>query len=312
MTSPTTSNRQGANTAIAAGIDLGGTKIEAQVFDESWQVIDKKRVATPGTYPALLAALSGLMTWSERVADRIIPVGIGAAGLINPATGLVLSANICATGRPLPADIATAAGRPVSYINDCRALALSEAVFGAGQGHKSVLSVILGTGIGGGLALDGALRTGPSGTGGEIGHCAAPAAIVAQHNLPVVACGCGRTGCIETYIAGPGLERLARALLGTDMSARAISAQRHSTTAPVWQVWCALTADLLRTLILTLDPDVIVLGGGLSTIDGVEDDLFIATQNAHFAGFTPPPIVLAQGGDASGARGAAYAAWQAT
>lgn len=300
------------NRAQAGGLDLGGTKIEAQVFDTNWELIDQQRVTTPQTYPELVAAITGLIQWTETTHGVGLPIGIGAAGLIHPVTGHALTANICASGQPFPSDIKAAAKRDVTYLNDCRALALSEAVFGAGKGHRTVASVILGTGVGGGVAIDGALPTGPTGTGGEFGHTCASAALIAQYDLPIFPCGCGRAGCIETYISGPGLERLARSLCGTQMSPPDIAAQRDTTAAPVWAAWCALVADFLRNLILTLDPDVIVLGGGLSNITGVADALMRATQDAQIGDFTVPPIVIAQGGAASGARGAAYAAWQAT
>lgn len=298
---------------IAAGLDLGGTKIEAQVFAPDWSVLAKRRVDTPRTYAALVAAMAELIAWAKGALDipADIPIGIGAAGLIDPATGKALTANICANGQTLPRDVAQASGCAITYINDCRALALSEAVFGAGRGHGTVMAVILGTGVGGGIAVDGALRFGPAHVGGEFGHCAAPAALVAQYDLPLVQCGCGRMGCIETYISGPGLSRLALALTGQDVSPREVAKARAGAMAQVWEAWCALVADMLRNLVLTVDPDMIVLGGGLSTIEGVAGDLSRATQAAQIGDFTVPPIVLAQGGDTSGARGAAYAAWLA-
>ena len=295
---------------IAAGIDLGGTKIEAQLFDADWQVITKKRVETPKDYPTLVQAIADLIRWTDETAKMALPVGIGAAGLINPDTGRALTANICASGEPLPEDIETAVGRKITYINDCRALALSEAVFGAGQGHRTVMSLILGTGIGGGIAIDGKLISGPTKTGGEFGHCSAPAGLVAQYKLPVIQCGCGRMGCIETFVAGPGLERLAETLHGVPMTTRQIAENRADTTLEIWDIWLQFAADMLRNLILTVDPDVIVLGGGLSNIAGITDALSEATNAAQIGDFGVPPIVLAQGGDTSGARGAAYAAWQ--
>ncbi|MGB1035164.1 MAG: ROK family protein [Primorskyibacter sp.] len=296
----------------AVGLDLGGTKIEAQVLDANWQVTARQRVPTPAEYPALVTALADLIAWSDtQHDDGCIPIGIGAAGLVHPDTGLALTANICANDRPLPADIAQAAGRAVTYINDCRAMALSEAVFGAGQGHRTVMSLIMGTGIGGGIAVDGQIVTGPTRTGGEFGHCAASAAVVADLDLPLYRCGCGRRGCIETYVAGPGLTRLAQVLTGQPLTPPEIAAQRHGIAAPVWKAWCALMAELLHSLTLTVDPDIIVLGGGLSKIDGLIDALSEAAQMVQIGAFGTPPLALAQGGDTSGARGAAYAAWRA-
>lgn len=294
----------------AIGIDLGGTKIETQVFDRDWQVVARNRVPTPKQYPALVTALADQIAWADTVSGGTFPVGVGAAGLVNPNTGLALTANLCASGQPLPADISKAVGRHVTYVNDCRALALSEAVFGVGKGHRVVMSLILGTGIGGGVTIDEALLLGPTLTGGEFGHTSAPAHLVAQHDLPIVQCGCGRMGCIETYIAGPGLSRLAKALTGQDLTPPEIADQRAGEMAQVWGLWCDLTADLLRGLTLTVDPDIIVLGGGLSQIKRVDADLSTALRRAQIADFGIPDVVLAAGGDTSGARGAACAALQ--
>ncbi len=295
----------------AIGIDLGGTKIEAQVFDDNWSVVARQRHDTPRDYADLVRVVAAQIKWAEAQANTDTPVGIGAAGLINPHDGLALTANLPATGKPFPADIAAAARRSITYVNDCRALALSEAVFGQGKGHRTVMSVILGTGVGGGVCVDQRILQGPTLTGGEFGHTSAPAHLIAQHDLPILQCGCGRMGCIETYIAGPGLQQLAKHITGQDLTPRQIAVARSGAMAPVWRVWCELTADLLHTLTLTLDPDLIVLGGGLSRIAGIADDLTLAAKAAQFANFDSPPLVLAQAGDTSGARGAAYAAWQA-
>lgn len=295
----------------AIGIDLGGTKMEVQVFDDTWTAVERHRCSTPQNYDGLVTDVVGLIEWADDRIGHAVPVGIGAAGLVNPESGLALTANLVATGQPFPADIARALGRAVTYVNDCRALALSEAIFGLGKNHRTVMALILGTGVGGGIAVDGAILHGPTLTGGEFGHTSAPAHLVAEHDLPIWRCGCGRMGCIETYIAGPGLVRLAKHLLGRDLTTVEIAARRDIDTGPVWKVWCAFAADLLHTLTLTADPDLIVLGGGLTHIEGIVDDLTAAARRAQIGDFGVPPIVLAQGGDTSGARGAAYAAWQA-
>ena len=292
-----------------AGLDIGGTKIEVRIFDPDWTEIGRNRCATPKTYEDLVAAIAGQIEWAENYAGPLAAIGVGTAGLVNPKTGHAFTANLPATGHAFPADIENAINRRISFVNDCRALALSEAVFGAGRGHRTVMGLIIGTGIGGGIAIDGTLIPGPTATGGEFGHFAAPAHIVAQHNLPIVQCGCGRMGCIETFVAGPGLERLAVHLTGQMLTAPVISQQRRGDMAEVWALWCALAAEMLHTLTLTGDPDVIVLGGGLSSISGVIEDLGAAAQRVQIPGFESAPLVLAQGGDASGARGAAYAAW---
>ncbi|SFS16773.1 ROK family protein [Yoonia litorea] len=295
----------------AVGIDLGGTKIETQVFDGNWNVVARNRQNTPADYADLVAAMAAQIAWADGQSDGPAPVGIGAAGLVNPVDGRALTANLAATGRPFPADIMQAAGRRITYINDCRALALSEAVFGQGRGYRTVMALILGTGVGGGICVDGRILQGPTLTGGEFGHTAAPAHLVQQYDLPIVTCGCGRQGCIETYIAGPGLSRLAKRFTGEDVSPPQIAARRDADLSETWQVWCKLTAELLHTLTLTADPDIIVLGGGLSQIDGILKDLSAATKSAQLDGFAIPKLALAEGGNTSGARGAAYAAWQA-
>ena len=296
----------------ALGIDLGGTKIEAQLFDADWSVIDRKRVPTPGGYAALQTALIDLVGWGDARAGHALPVGIGAAGAINPRNGQVLAANLAADGHPLPSDLGTALRRPVTYLNDSHALALSEAVFGAGRPYDTLFALVLGTGVGGGFVRAGALCAGASGTGGEVGHIAAPAHLVQRHGLPVLVCPCGRTGCIETLISGAGLTRIAASLTGATLTAPQIIAARSSDPQmqAVWQVWCALTADLIQTVTLTLDPDCVVLGGGMSDIAGLVQDLAAAVAQAQFAGFSSPAILRAAGGAVSGARGAAYAAWQ--
>ena len=294
----------------AVGIDLGGTKIEAQVFDDAWSVIARQRTETPKNYDELVSVMAEQIRWALTQIGGAAPIGIGAAGLVNPANGLALTANLAATGHPFPADIEEATGCPVTYVNDCRALALSEAVFGQGKGHDTVMALILGTGVGGGICVNGRILRGPTMTGGEFGHTSAPAHIVSQYDLPLVRCGCGRMGCIETYISGPGMSRLAKHLTDEIMAPPEIAAKRNGEMAKVWKIWCALAADLLHTLTMTADPDIIVLGGGLSQIEGIADDLTQAMKCAQLSDFSSPQLVLAQGGDASGARGAAYAAWQ--
>lgn len=295
---------------IAGGIDLGGTKIEAQLYHDDWSLADARRTPTPTSYDDLVRELAALIGWLEAQSSQVLPIGIGAAGLINPKDGLALTANICASGQPLPRDIAAAAGRSVTYVNDCRALALSEAIFGAGRGHRIVMALIMGTGVGGGIAVDGKLLSGPTQTGGEFGHVSAPASVVTRLGLPVHRCGCGRDGCIETYISGPGLEGLAKSLLGKHLTPEQIAAERTAEAAPVWQAWLDLAGAHICDLVLTVDPDVIVLGGGLSNINGVAEALAAHTKKHQLAGFGVPPIRHAAGGDSSGGRGAAFAAWQ--
>lgn len=294
----------------SAGIDLGGTKIETQIFDANWSKVNSQRVPTPKDYDDLVQVLADQIRWAEAQGGAGLPIGIGAAGLLNPRNGLAVTANICADGRPLLLDIEAAVGRSVHYMNDCRALVLSEATFGAGRGHRTVAGLILGTGVGGGLTVDGQLLPSGRQTSGEFGHTSAPAHLVAEHGLPIWRCGCGRMGCIETLIAGSGLERIAALTTGKTMTTHEVAAARHNSdaVAQAWDIWIALVSDLLITLARTADPDCIVIGGGLSQIDGLASDLTEALRDTQFAGFDIPQIAIAQGGDSSGARGAAYAA----
>ena len=286
---------------IAAGIDLGGTKIEAQMFDRGWKLVATERVSTPKTYEGLIAAVKKLV-----VSCGDVPVGISAAGLIHPETGVALTANLPATGRTLIQDVMQAAKRPLVWINDARALLLSEAVFGVGEGVDRVAGVIIGTGIGSGLSVDGRLQAGPSGTSGEIGHIALPAHLVHRYNLPIVQCGCGREGCMETLVAGPGLVRIAKAVKCPETTPKAIAAERGQA----WQIWCELTAEMLFALNIIGDPDLIVIAGGLSKVPHLVEDLTAALKRSQFKGFPIPEIRIAKGGDASGALGAAYVAWR--
>jgi N-acetylglucosamine kinase len=288
---------------IAAGIDLGGTKIEAQVFDSGWNRIDSNRIATPATYEDLVAAMAQQIGWIEGRTRPGLPIGVAAAGLINPDTGLALTANLPASGRPFPADITTAAGRKITYVNDCRAQALSESQFGAARGYRLALALNLGTGLAGGIVLDGKLLPGPTGLGGEFGHFSLPAHVVMAHGLPILRCGCGRMGCSETLIAGPGLARIHALKTGRTATPENIVASRATDAGA--------QAVLIHTLCLTVDPDCIVLAGGLSRAPGLVADLTAALQRAQLPGYGSPVLRLAEGGDTTGARGAALAAWSA-
>jgi N-acetylglucosamine kinase len=291
---------------ISAGIDLGGTKIEAQVFAQDWSLIARDRWPTPKDYPALVRAMADAIRWCETHGTHL-PIGISAAGLIHPGTGLALTSNLPATGKPFPQDIAKAAGRKVAWINDCRALTLSEATLGAAKGADPAVGLILGTGVAGGVVTGCRLLPSPAATGGEFGHFALAAAPVTAHNLPILTCGCGRVGCAETYLSAPGLARIATHLTGTRHSPETIIADRATTPAfqMAWDIWLDLATDFLVTLCLTIDPEVIVLGGGLSRAPDLTRDLTNRLAEATLKGFPIPAIRLAEGGDASGARGAA-------
>ncbi|MBN8631408.1 MAG: ROK family protein [Rhodobacterales bacterium] len=291
---------------IAAGIDLGGTKIEAQVFASDWSLAARQRWPTPKDYPDLVAAMVTAIRWCE-THGAALPVGISAAGLVHPHTGLALTSNLSATGRPFPADITAAAGRHVAWINDCRALALSEAKLGAARDADPAVGLILGTGVAGGVVTGGRLLPSPAATGGEFGHFPLAAGPIVAHGLPILACGCGRQGCTETYLSAPGLARIAARLTGQTQSPEMIVAGRSTVPAfaMAWEIWLDLATDFFVTLCLTIDPEVIVIGGGLSRVPGLSEDLTRRLTQASLGGFPIPMIRIAEGGDASGARGAA-------
>ena len=296
---------------IAAGIDVGGTKIEAQIFDAAWHCADKLRFETPNKYDQLVEVICQAIEWADTQGSDL-PIGVGAAGLIARETGHAITANLPAFGKPLPMDIGKAAGRYVTYVNDCRAFTLSEAVFGSAKGYKRIVGLILGTGTGGGVAYEGKLLSHGAGVGGEFGHIFAPAHLVQKYDLPIVTCGCGKVGCIETLVSGPGMTRLAEAMTGRAIKPRDIDQLRDTDgdVAKVWEAWCALVSELCLAIDYTINPDVIVLGGGLSTMKQVIRDLSAQMAQNQFDGFQPPLLLSAEGGGSSGARGAAYAAWQ--
>lgn len=299
--------------SLAVGIDLGGTKIETQVFDADWQIATRQRVETPDTYDALVDAIVGEIQWGVGEAGARVPVGIGAAGLVSPTSGKALTANLCASGRPLPRDISERLGFEISYINDCRAFTLSEAVFGAGKDHQVVVGLILGTGVGGGVAVDRQLIPGLANIGGEFGHMPVSARLIEQFDLPILSCGCGRKGCYESLISGPGMAQIARHRTGEVIEAPQIAAEKanNPSFAEIWTAWLACVIELMQTICLAVDPQIITLGGGLSKIRDLAPTLETDLRAASWWDYPAPRIVIAQGGDTSGARGAAYHAWRA-
>lgn len=288
---------------IAGGIDLGGTKIEAQRFDAAWQIADRRRVDTPKSYPDLVQATRDQLSWL-RAGHPELPVGIAAAGLLR-ADGQALAANLPSHGNPFPADVAA----PALWLNDCRAFTQAEA-------HEAqsgtLMGLVLGTGIGGAVAVDGRLLNAGRGQSGEFGHMPLSAAVAQRFGLPLVPCGCGRLGCVETYGAGPGMTRLAQHLIGQQARPEEITAGKDSDPqmAQVWQAWCAIIADLLLTLTMAVDPDEVVLGGGLSQAPGLVPDLQSKLDALQWPGFTAPRLRLARLGATAAAFGAAYAAWR--
>ncbi|MDO5646770.1 ROK family protein [Paracoccus sp. (in: a-proteobacteria)] len=299
-------------TQASGGIDVGGTKIEARLFAPDMAEIARYRIPLPrGDYAGIIAAVCDMVGWLRGQGGDDLAVGIGLPGVIDPATGQATTANLPATGRPITAEIADRAGGRIAFANDCKLFTLSESIGGAADGADTAVGLVIGTGIGGGVVHRGRLVTGMGGLPGEVGHIAAPAHL----GLPVLRCGCGAVGCYETLLSGEGVARLALSLTGeavpsVDVFTRA--AAGDAAMAGVVDQWFALLAELLLILNLTIDPDVIVLGGGVSTVPGLADRTQSLIDARVLTGTRAPRIRIAQFGDASGARGAALFALQSS
>jgi fructokinase len=288
------------------GIDLGGTKIEIAALDQAGALVLCRRIATPLGYPAALEAIAGLVRDAETELGTRASVGIGIPGVISPATGLVKNANSNAlNGHKFDADISARLGREVRVENDANCFALSEATDGAGAGYRVVFGVILGTGCGGGIVLDGRVHQGPHRIAAEWGHTPLPWPHLDE--VPGILCWCGRHGCLETTISGPGLARDCDGPGASDASAipaRAAAGERRAQEA------LARHADRmargLAVIIDILDPDAIVLGGGLSNMAHLYTDIPPLLSRYVFTDVCNTPILRARHGDSSGVRGAAW------
>lgn len=302
------------------GIDIGGTKIELVSWREAGgelQEVFRERVATPGTdFAAFLAAISGLVARADAAIGTAAPVGIGLPGVIDSASGCQLSSNVPAlNGRPVAATLQQALARSVVIGNDCQCFALSEAQGGAADGLPSMFGAIIGTGAGGGYCVDGRLQRGLNGVAGEWGHWTVPASLLARYGLPLLDCPCGKQGCLERYVSGPGLSGL-HAHLGGDGAAPLAIVARAASGDAIAAHALALHLDLLghalAGLVLSYDPHAIVLGGGLSKLAHLYQQLPAAIQSHLFRGVQAPPVLPPRFGDAGGARGAALLARQQT
>lgn len=295
---------------FCGGIDLGGTKIEAQLFDGAMALQARNRVPTPtANFDQFIEALVGQVRWlQDRSGQDALPVAVSIAGVIDPQTELATAANIPVSGRDIGQALADRLGRRLPLINDCMSFAYSEAMGGAAQGARSVLGLILGTGVGAGLVTDGGLAHRHGGLAVEIGHLGVPARALSRHDLPLWDCGCGRLGCYESYVSGTGLARLARwaGLSRTDPAYLAVAPDDGSRR--VMRIWADLSGEMLYSAQLLLDPEVVVLGGGLSNIPDIAQILSRALTGLRLGNARPPRIVTAAHGDSGGARGAALIA----
>jgi len=305
------------------GIDIGGTKIELVSWREAGgdlREVFRERIATPGTdFNEFVAAIAGLVARGDAaLGPQASPaaVGIGLPGVIDSATGRQLSSNVPAlNGRLVAAALQDALARPVIIGNDCQCFALSEAQGGAAAGLPTMFGAIIGTGAGGGYCVEGRLLRGFNAIAGEWGHWTVPAPLLNLYKLPVLDCPCGKKGCLERYVSGPGLSKLHAHIGGDGAEPLAIVARANSGDARAAQA-LAIHLDLLghalAGLVLAYDPHAIVLGGGLSKLSHLYQQLPAAVRRHLFRGVQTPPVMPPRFGDAGGARGAALLARQQT
>ena len=296
------------------GVDVGGTKIEAIALDAASRELARRRIDTPkGDYAGTVGAITALVLEIERELGHKCSVGLGIPGTISPATGLIKNANsTCLIGRPFNQDLAEALERPVRLTNDANCFALSEATDGAGAGARAVFGVILGTGCGGGIVIDGKVLTGVNAIGGEWGHNPLP--WPRDDERPGPECYCGNLGCIETFVSGTGLERDYLAATGRAASAESIVAlaEAGGATEAEAEAEAALEryeerlARALASVINIVDPEVIVLGGGMSNVERLYGNVpglwapFVFSDKVETR--LAPPVHR----DSSGVRGAAW------
>ena len=291
------------------GIDWGGTKIEGLALAEDGRELARHRVPTPkGDYDGCVRAIVGLVAQLEQEAGRTGTVGIGIPGAISPQTGLVMNANSTWNiGRPLDRDLDEALGRTVRVENDANCFAVSEAVDGAGAGAGVVWGVIIGTGAGSGIAIDGRAIGGRNRIAGEWGHNPLPR--MREDERPGPRCFCTRHGCMETFVSGTGFERDHLAHAGAALKAAEIVEAMRAGDEAARATYGRYVDRLGRGIayvVNILDPDVIVLGGGMSNVEELYADLPAATEPHVFADAFETPIVKNRHGDASGVRGAAW------
>jgi fructokinase len=293
-----------SNPAFRIGIDLGGTKIEGVALDANGQEIERRRIATEaeGGPAHIISRIANLYAGlSYLVDDAPHTVGIGTPGALSARTGLLKNSNtVCLNGLPLKEMIEAALLRPVRIENDANCFALAEALHGAGRGHGCVFGVIMGTGCGGGIVLDGKVRTGPQSLGGEWGHMVIDPA--GPH------CYCGARGCVETFISGGGVEaafrkRYMEAKTAAQIHEGALAGEPRCMEA--MNEFYARFGRAVANLIAVLDPDVIVLGGGMSNIDGLYTEGVARVRELVFSDELTTPIVRNELGDSAGVIGAA-------
>jgi fructokinase len=291
------------------GVDLGGTKIEALALGGEGRVLGRRRIPTPRhDYPATLDAIVGLVDALEGDLGGRGTVGLGIPGAISPATGLVKNANsVWLNGKPLVEDLTQRLGRSLRFANDANCFTLSEAVDGAAKGARVVFGVIVGTGTGGGIAVEGRVLTGPNAIAGEWGHNPLPWPGAGE--WPGPPCYCGKSACVETFLSGPGLARDHREKTGEALDATEIAARAEAGdpgARATLERYEDRMARALAVLINILDPDAVVLGGGMSKLGRLYENVPRRWQKYGFSDRLDTPLLAPLHGDSSGVRGAAW------
>ena len=301
-----TNARKFNGSCMRIGIDIGGTKIEGIALDAAGNILFRERIPTPaGDYHATVATIASLVAHIESITKNTGSVGVGIPGAMSPVTGVVKNANsTCLIGMPLDRDLAQALGREIRIANDADCFALSEARDGAAAGYSSVFGVILGTGVGGGIVIDGIPLAGPNAIAGEWGHNPMPGEITGRP-----ACYCGRAGCIETYLSGPGLSADHLAATGRSLPPPDIAAAADSGDPDAEATMTRFEDRLARalaTVINILDPAAVVLGGGLSGIQRLYRNVPPLLPEYVFSDTVQTALLAPEYGDSSGVRGAAW------
>jgi fructokinase len=290
------------------GIDLGGTKIEAIALATDGAELARMRIATPRSYDGSIDAMATLVHDLESRLGATGTVGVGIPGAIVPGSGVVKNANSTwLIGQPLERDLAQRLGRSVRVMNDANCFAISEATDGAGAGGGVVFGVILGTGVGGGIVMDGVIHVGPNLVAGEWGHNPLP--WMQPDEAPGPPCYCGKRGCIETFLSGPGLERDHASRTGRTLRGREIvnaAAGGDGPAQATLRIYHDRLARALSSVINVLDPHVIVLGGGMSNVPRLESSVSALLPRYVFSNTVETRVVRNAHGDASGVRGAAW------
>lgn len=295
--------------SMRVGVDLGGTKIEVAVLDDADRIVLRRRVPTPREdYRAICDAIAGLVQEAERTSGARGTVGVAIPGSVSPATGLIKNANtVCLIGQPLGADLAARLARPIRLENDANCFVVSEAADGAAAGADSAFGIIIGTGCGSGLYLHGAAIRGANGIAGEWGHNPAPWPLASGGARP---CYCGRNDCLETYLSGPGLtityNESGPAHCATVQEIASAAAAGEAQARRALELHVEQLACALGTIVNVFDPRVVVLGGGLSNLPTIAARLTARLPPYVFSPAFETRIVIAQHGDSSGVRGAAW------